>query len=184
MVMDWLRYWVGDMQVDGFRFDLAVSLAPGRPSFLPARPLPRRDRAGSAARKAKLIAEPWDLGPDGYQLGGFRPGWSEWNDRCRDGVRRFWRGEGNVVGDLAFRLSGSSDVFGQSGRGPSASINFITAHDGFTLEDLVSYETSTTWTTVKETPTAQMRIIAGIAASKARTPIAQSWPFANSRSAT
>ncbi len=140
MVMDSLRYWVGDMQVDGFRFDLAVSLAREGRHFSPRGRFLGAIMQDPVLAKSKLIAEPWDLGPDGYQLGGFRPGWSEWNDKWRDGVRRFWRGEGNVVGDLAFRLSGSSDVFGQSGRGPSASINFITAHDGFTLEDLVSYE--------------------------------------------
>ena len=93
--------------------------------------------------KVKLIAEPWDLGVDGYQLGSFPPGWSEWNDRFRDTVRRFWRGESGLLSDLAYRLTGSSDVFGWSGRGPTASVNYVTAHDGFTLEDLVSYAVKT-----------------------------------------
>ncbi len=140
MVMDSLRYWVRDMHVDGFRFDLAVSLAREGHHFSPHGRFLAAIMQDPVLAKSKLIAEPWDLGPDGYQLGGFPPGWSEWNDKWRDGVRRFWRGEGNVVGDLAFRLAGSGDVFGRSGRRPTASINFITAHDGFTLEDLVSYE--------------------------------------------
>lgn len=140
MVMDSLRYWAEDMQVDGFRFDLAVSLAREHHHFA------RNGRFFAAVMqdpvlaRSKLIAEPWDLGPDGYQLGAFPPGWSEWNDKFRDSVRRFWRGERHVLGDLAFRLSGSSDVFGRRGRRPTASINYVTAHDGFTLEDLVSYE--------------------------------------------
>jgi isoamylase len=138
LVMDSLRYWVEDMHVDGFRFDLAVSLARANHHFA-------QDAAFFAAvaqdpvlARVKLIAEPWDLGPDGYQLGNFPARWSEWNDKYRDGMRRFWRGDGSL-GEFAQRLTGSADRFAASGRPPSASINFVTAHDGFTLEDLVSY---------------------------------------------
>ncbi len=133
LVMDSLRYWVSDMHVDGFRFDLAVSLT--------------RDSAFLAAvqqdpvlSRVKLIAEPWDLGPHGYRLGSFPAGWSEWNDKYRDAVRSWWRGDAGMVGALASRLAGSSDVFRHAGREPCASVNFVTAHDGFTLNDLVSYE--------------------------------------------
>ena len=139
MVVDCLRYWVEVMHVDGFRFDLAVSLARENHHFSPSAALFARIAQDPLLRKAKLIAEPWDLGVDGYQLGSFPPGWSEWNDRFRDTVRRFWRGESGLLADIASRLTGSSDVFERSARGPGASINFITAHDGFTLEDLVSY---------------------------------------------
>jgi isoamylase len=141
MVMDSLRYWVTEMHVDGFRFDLAVSLAREGHHFA-------RDAAFFACiqqdpvfAKIKLIAEPWDLGPDGYQLGAFPKRWSEWNDKYRDAMRRFWRGDPGLLGDFAKRLVGSSDMFASSGRGPVASINYATAHDGFTLEDLVSYST-------------------------------------------
>ena len=140
MVLDSLRYWVGEMHVDGFRFDLAPALvrdpdAPeGRARFLE---IVRQDPLLS---QVKLVAEPWDLGPDGHQLGGFPYGWSEWNDRYRDTVRRFWRGDRGQVPELASRISGSSDLFEPSGRGPQASVNYVTCHDGFTLRDLVSYE--------------------------------------------
>ena len=141
MVMDSLRYWVQEMEVDGFRFDLAVSLARQRHHFAPQGSFLAAVMQDPVLAKTKLIAEPWDLGTDGYQLGAFPPGWSEWNDKYRDSVRRFWRGDEGVLSDLAYRLCGSSDVFGRRGRRPTASINFITAHDGFTLADLVSYET-------------------------------------------
>ena len=133
MVMDSLRYWVGEMHVDGFRFDLARALT--------------RDSGFLAAiaqdpmlSRVKLIAEPWDLGPDGYHLGRFTPGWSEWNDRFRDDVRAFWLTGGTGVGALAQRLAGSSEIFRRNGRAPTAGVNFLTAHDGFTLRDLVSYK--------------------------------------------
>jgi isoamylase len=139
MVTDALRYWVREMHVDGFRFDLAATLA-------------RRDRHFSAQSnflsaieqdpvlsRVKLIAEPWDLGPQGYRVGDFPAGWSEWNDRFRDGVRRFWRGDGSTP-EMATRLTGSSDLFDRRGRRPRASVNFVTSHDGFTLHDLVSYD--------------------------------------------
>jgi glycogen operon protein len=139
MVMDSLRYWAGEMHVDGFRFDLAVSLVRPDGEFSCAAPLFGCILQDPVLVKTKMIAEPWDLGPNGYRLSGFPPRWSEWNDRFRDEVRRFWRGDEGLLGDLAFRLSGSSDVFDRAKRLPTASVNFVTAHDGFTLTDLVSY---------------------------------------------
>ncbi|MGD8742832.1 MAG: glycogen debranching protein GlgX [Granulosicoccaceae bacterium] len=139
MVTDSLRYWVEEMRVDGFRFDLATTLArvngefDEHASFLDAI---AQDPVLSAV---KLIAEPWDTGHAGYQLGRFPPGWAEWNDRYRDTVRRFWRGDEGQLPELASRLSGSSDIYDRRGRRPWASVNFVTAHDGFTLHDLVSY---------------------------------------------
>ena len=141
LVMDSLRYWVEEMHVDGFRFDLASTLARSA-----AHAFDRNGAFLSAIRqdpvlsRVKLIAEPWDLGEGGYQLGNFPPGWSEWNDKYRDAVRDFWRSRDGVVGALASRLTGSSDIFQRAGRSPTASVNFATSHDGFTLEDLVSYE--------------------------------------------
>jgi isoamylase len=140
LIMDSLRYWVQEMHVDGFRFDLATTLARNASQGF--------DRNGaflSAVRQdplisqVKLIAEPWDITDGGYQLGNFPPGWAEWNDKYRDAVRSYWKGDGGIIGELASRLSGSSDIFQRGGRGPNASINFVTAHDGFTLHDLVSY---------------------------------------------
>jgi isoamylase len=139
LIMDSLRYWVLDMHVDGFRFDLASALA---------RELWDVDQLGAffdiihqdpVLSQVKLIAEPWDLGEGGYQVGNFPVLWTEWNGKYRDTVRRFWRGDGGVVSELASRLAGSSDLYGRNGRRPYASINFVTAHDGFTLHDLVSY---------------------------------------------
>jgi isoamylase len=139
LIMDSLRYWVLEMHVDGFRFDLASALA---------RELHAVDRLGAffdiihqdpVLSQVKLIAEPWDLGEGGYQVGNFPPKWTEWNGRYRDSVRGFWRGDRGSVSELATRLAGSSDLYEQSGRRPYASINFVTAHDGFTLLDLVSY---------------------------------------------
>ena len=139
MVTDSLRYWVEEMRVDGFRFDLATTLArvdgdfDAHASFLD---VVAQDPLLSTV---KLIAEPWDTGEAGYQLGRFPPGWAEWNDRYRDTVRRFWKGDGGQLAELASRISGSSDIFDRQGRRPWSSVNFITAHDGFTLQDLVSY---------------------------------------------
>ena len=132
LVMDALRYWVEEMHVDGFRFDLAAALTRDS-AFLAA------VRQDPVLARVKLIAEPWDLGPDGYRLGRFPPGWSEWNDRFRDDIRAFWLTGTATAGALAQRLAGSSDVFRHAGRAPQAGINFVTAHDGFTLRDLVSY---------------------------------------------
>ena len=139
LIMDSLRYWVLDMHVDGFRFDLAATLA---------RELHEVDKLGACLdiihqdpvlSQVKLIAEPWDLGEGGYQVGKFPVGWAEWNDRYRDALRSYWKGDGGQIGELAYRITGSSDLYARSGRRPYASINFVTAHDGFTLHDLVSY---------------------------------------------
>ncbi|MEX1037355.1 MAG: glycogen debranching protein GlgX [Acidimicrobiia bacterium] len=139
LIMDSLRYWVTDMHVDGFRFDLAATLA---------RQFYEVDRLSAflniiqqdpIVSRVKLIAEPWDLGEGGYQVGNFPPVWSEWNGKYRDTVRDFWRGEPSTVAELASRLTGSSDLYQADTRRPNASINFVTAHDGFTLIDLVSY---------------------------------------------
>lgn len=140
MVTDSLRYWASEMHVDGFRFDLATILArkaegyDERHSFLVA------CRQDPVLSEVKLIAEPWDCGPGGYQVGNFPPGWMEWNDRFRDTMRSFWRGDEGQLADFASRLTASGDMFNQRGRRSFASVNFITAHDGFTLHDLVSYE--------------------------------------------
>jgi len=140
LIMDSLRYWILEMHVDGFRFDLASTLA---------RELHEVDKLGAffdiihqdpVISQVKLIAEPWDLGAGGYQVGNFPALWSEWNGKYRDCVRRFWKGDGGVVSEFATRFCGSSDLYEWSSRRPHASINFITAHDGFTLEDLVSYD--------------------------------------------
>ena len=133
LVMDALRYWVGEMHVDGFRFDLAAALTRDS-SFLDA------IRQDPLLAPVKMIAEPWDLGPDGYHLGRFPPGWGEWNDRFRDDIRAFWLTGGTGIAGLAQRLAGSSELFRHAQRVPQAGVNFITAHDGFTLRDLVSYE--------------------------------------------
>ena len=139
MVIDSLRYWVEIMHVDGFRFDLATTLARTAEAFDPDSGFFAVVMQDPVLSTVKLIAEPWDLGERGYQLGSFPPGWSEWNDRYRDAIRRFWRGDGGIIGEVAARLSGSADLFHHDGRRASASINFVTAHDGFVLEDLVSY---------------------------------------------
>ncbi|WP_020573608.1 glycogen debranching protein GlgX [Actinopolymorpha alba] len=141
LIMDSLRYWITEMHVDGFRFDLAATLA---------RQFHEVDRLSAffdlvqqdpIVSRVKLIAEPWDVGPGGYQVGNFPPVWTEWNGKYRDCVRDFWRGEPATLGEFAMRLTGSSDLYEEDGRKPYASINFITAHDGFTLRDLVSYNT-------------------------------------------
>jgi isoamylase len=139
LIMDSLRYWVLEMHVDGFRFDLASTLA---------RELHEVDRLGSffdiihqdpVLSQVKLIAEPWDIGEGGYQVGNFPVLWTEWNGKYRDAIRSYWKGDPGTMGELGYRLTGSSDLYGDDGRHPHASINFITAHDGFTLHDLVSY---------------------------------------------
>ena len=139
LIMDSLRYWVNDMHVDGFRFDLASTLA---------RQFHEVDRLSAffdliqqdpVVSQVKLIAEPWDVGDGGYQVGGFPPLWTEWNGKYRDTVRDFWRGEPSALAEFASRISGSSDLYEHNGRKPIASINFVTAHDGFTMRDLVSY---------------------------------------------
>ena len=140
LIIDALRWWVEAMHVDGFRFDLATTLGRETHGFNPTAEFFATLEAEPSLRDVKLIAEPWDIGPGGYQLGGFPRRFAEWNDRYRDTVRSYWKGEHHVLGAFAERIAGSSDVFHASGRGPHASINFITSHDGFTLADLVSYE--------------------------------------------
>jgi len=139
MVMDSLRYWVEEMHVDGFRFDLASALARERGKVEHLGGFFDVIRQDPILNRVKLIAEPWDLGHGGYQVGNFPVGWAEWNDRYRDGMRAYWKGDGGVIGEFARRLTGSSDLYGRSGRRPHAGINFVTAHDGFSLQDLVSY---------------------------------------------
>jgi glycogen operon protein len=176
MLMDSLRYWVTDLHVDGFRFDLASSLA---------RELHEVNRLGAffdilrqdpVLNRVKLIAEPWDLGEGGYQVGNFPPGWAEWNDKYRDTMRAYWKGDGGLIGEFARRLTGSSDLYGREGRLPHASINFVTAHDGFTLHDLVAYndkhneancegnrdghDNNLSWNSGVEGPTADPQIVA------------------------
>ena len=139
MVTDSLRYWVTEMGVDGFRFDLATILGRYAEGFTERHSFLVACRQDPILSKVKLIAEPWDCGPGGYQVGGFPPGWGEWNDKFRDCVRAFWRGDDGMLPELASRLTASGDLFNQRGRRPYCSVNFVTAHDGFTLRDLVSY---------------------------------------------
>ncbi|HET7333450.1 glycogen debranching protein GlgX [Dyella sp.] len=139
LVMDSLRYWATEMRVDGFRFDLATILGRESHGFDQGGGFLDACRQDPILGRVKLIAEPWDIGPGGYQAGKFLPGWAEWNDRFRDATRAFWRGDEGRLPDFATRLTGSADLFDQRGRRPNASINFVTAHDGFTLNDLVSY---------------------------------------------
>jgi isoamylase len=139
LVMDSLRYWVEEMHVDGFRFDLASALAREAGKVENLGGFFDAIRQDPVLNRVKLIAEPWDLGHGGYQVGNFPLGWAEWNDRYRDGMRSYWKGDGGMLGEVAKRLTGSQDLYGWSGKQPSASINFVTAHDGFTLHDLVSY---------------------------------------------
>jgi len=141
MVMDSLRYWVEVMHVDGFRFDLCSTLGRTPSGFDQGAAFFDALRQDPVLSEVKLIAEPWDVGPGGYQLGAFPPPFSEWNDKFRDGVRRFWRGDEGQVPELADRLTGSASQFDHSGRPASSSVNFVTCHDGFTLDDLVSYNT-------------------------------------------
>ncbi len=139
LITDSLRYWVQEMHVDGFRFDLASTLARQLHEVDRLAPFFNVIHQDPVLSTVKLIAEPWDIGDGGYQVGNFPTLWSEWNGKYRDSVRRFWRGDESYTDDLAFRLTGSSDLFMDDGRPPQASINFVTAHDGFTLNDLVSY---------------------------------------------
>jgi glycogen operon protein len=137
LVIDSLRYWIGEMHVDGFRFDLATSLARDDSEFSRFATFLRALESDPVISSVKLIAEPWDVGPGGYQLGKFPSAWSEWNAEYRDFARKFWRGEELSIREIAFRIAGSKDIFGNR---PYASINYVTCHDGFTLEDLVSYD--------------------------------------------
>ncbi|MDH0744881.1 glycogen debranching protein GlgX [Pseudomonas sp. GD03842] len=139
MVTDSLRYWASEMHVDGFRFDLATILGRYHDGFNERHSFLVACRQDPVLRQVKLIAEPWDCGPGGYQVGHFAPGWAEWNDKFRDTVRAFWKGDEGQLADLASRLTASGNLFNHRGRRPFASVNFVTAHDGFTLHDLVSY---------------------------------------------
>ena len=139
LVTDSLRYWAVNMHVDGFRFDLATILGRYHDGFNERHSFLVACRQDPVLCQVKMIAEPWDCGPGGYQVGGFPPGWVEWNDRFRDTVRAFWKGDDGQLADFAARMTASGDLFNQRGRRPYASLNFITAHDGFTLHDLVSY---------------------------------------------
>jgi isoamylase len=139
MVMDSLRYWVEEVHIDGFRFDLATVLGRAGHGFDPAAPFFAALRQDPVLARVKLIAEPWDIGPGGYRLGEYPPPFAEWNDRFRDGVRRFWKGEPGMAPELARRLLGSAERFDHGRRAATASVNYITAHDGFTLQDVVSY---------------------------------------------
>jgi isoamylase len=139
MVTDSLRYWISEMHVDGFRFDLGTILGREAAGFDQGGGFLDSCRQDPMLSQVKLIAEPWDCGPGGYQVGSFPPGWAEWNDRYRDTVRSFWKGDEGRAAEMASRLAASADLFKKRGRKPWASINFITAHDGFTLNDLVSY---------------------------------------------
>lgn len=139
MVTDSLRYWANEMHVDGFRFDLATILGRYRDGFDERHSFLVACRQDPVLRQLKLIAEPWDCGPGGYQVGNFPPGWVEWNDRFRDTVRAFWKGDDGQLADFAGRMTASGEMFNHRGRRPYSSVNFITAHDGFTLHDLVSY---------------------------------------------
>lgn len=139
LVMDSLRYWVEKIHIDGFRFDLATTLCRRDGEFKQTSGFLYAVAQDEVLRRVKLIAEPWDVGVGGYRLGAFLPGWAEWNDKYRDNIRRFWKGDPGQVAELASRLTGSSEIFNHNNRSISSSINFITAHDGFTLNDLVSY---------------------------------------------
>ncbi len=139
LVMDSLRYWVTEMHVDGFRFDLASTLARELHEVSKLSSFFDTIHQDPTIADVKLIAEPWDVGEGGYQVGNFPVLWAEWNGKYRDTVRRFWKGDSGLLSDFAYRLTGSSDLYQMDGRRPYASINFVTAHDGFTLCDLVSY---------------------------------------------
>ncbi|MHB8875635.1 MAG: glycogen debranching protein, partial [Myxococcaceae bacterium] len=140
LIADSLRYWVQEMRVDGFRFDLTTTHGRvGAGEFSPHAPFFEMIHQDPVLSRVKLIAEPWDIGPDGYKLANFPVVWAEWNDRYREAVRRFWKGDDRQAGEIGYRLTGSSDLFKLSGRRPTASINYVAVHDGYTLNDLVSY---------------------------------------------
>jgi glycogen operon protein len=139
MVMDSLRYWVTEMRVDGFRFDLATALARDESGVNKFHAFFKVIQQDPILSQVKMIAEPWDVGDGGYQVGNFPLPWSEWNGKYRDSIRAYWRGDEGLIGEVAYRLTGSPDLYEHDGRAPTATVNFITAHDGFTLSDLVSY---------------------------------------------
>lgn len=145
LVLDSLRHWATELRVDGFRFDLAPALSRRGPEFDRYSPFLSAIGQDPLLSRLKLIAEPWDVGPGGYRAGGFPYPWAEWNGRYRDAVRRFWRGDPGVAGELGYRLTGSSDMFSGTDRGPWASVNFVACHDGFTLRDLTTYAHKHNW---------------------------------------
>jgi isoamylase len=185
LVMDSLRYWITEMRVDGFRFDLASTLA---------RELYEVNKLGAffdiihqdpIISQVKLIAEPWDSGEGGYQVGNFPFLWSEWNGMYRDCIRRFWKGDSGVLGEFATRFCGSSDLYETTNRRPHASINFVTAHDGFCLNDLVSYDHKHNEANGEgPTVTARTTTSAGTAASKVRPTTRRSTSYAAARCET
>ena len=184
LIMDSLRYWVLEMHVDGFRFDLAATLA---------RQFHEVDKLSAffdiiqqdpVISQVKLIAEPWDLGDGGYQVGNFPPLWTEWNGKYRDTVRDFWRGEPASLAEFASRITGSSDLYEHSDRRPTASINFVVAHDGFTLRDLVSYNYKHNEANGEGGKTARATIDHGTVASRAKPTIPRSTPCGYDSSAT
>ena len=155
LIMDSLRYWVTEMHVDGFRFDLASALARGAQGFERQSAFFQVLLQDPVLSQVKLIAEPWDITPEGYQVGNFPGPWAEWNDKYRDTVRRFWQGEDGQLGDLGYRLTGSSDLYAE--RRPHASINFVTAHDGLTLTDWVRASALPAAATAVDLPTTPRR---------------------------
>jgi glycogen operon protein len=187
LVLDSLRYWAEEMQVDGFRFDLATVLGRTYSEFDPLGMFMGAVVQDPALRHVKLIAEPWDVGPNGYRVGGFPRRWSEWNDQYRDTVRDFWRGTEGALGAFATRITGSSDIYEGARRPPTATVNLITSHDGYTLADLVSYQKrhneangegnrdghtdNRSWNTGVEGPTTDPTIVE-LRARRARTMLA------------
>jgi glycogen operon protein len=182
MVADSLRYWAQDMRVDGFRFDLATILAREPYGFDEGGGFLDACRQDPVLSQIKLIAEPWDIGPGGYQVGRFPPGWAEWNDKFRDTVRSFWKGDEAQLPDLAKRITASGDLFNRRGRKPWATVNFITAHDGFTLHDLVSYNDKHNEANGGTTVTAIRTITRSITAWRVEPTIQRSRKFATGRS--
>ncbi len=171
MVMDSLRYWVTQFHVDGFRFDLGVTLGREPHGFDPGAGFFDALRQDPILSRVKLISEPWDIGPGGYQLGHHPPGFAEWNDRYRDGVRRFWRGDAGQRGELAARISGSSDLFDRRARRPWASVNYAASHDGFTIADVVSYVEKHNEANGEDNRDGTARIIPPIGGSRGRATI-------------
>ena len=184
MVMDSLRYWANDMRVDGFRFDLATILAREPHGFHEDGRFLDACRQDPTLSQVKLIAEPWDIGPGGYQVGRFSPGWAEWNDRYRDTVRAYWRGDDGKLPDLAARLTASADLFANRGRKPWAPINFVAAHDGFTLNDLVSYNDKHNEANGEDNRDGHSHNFRPITASRGRPTIPSSAPRGPPRCAT
>ena len=176
LVMDSLRYWITEMHVDGFRFDLASVLAREQHAMSRLSTFFDLVQQDPVVSQVKLIAEPWDVGEGGYQIGNFPPLWTEWNGKYRDGIRDFWRGQHATLTEFAIRLTGSSDLYQHYSRRPLASVNFVTCHDGFTLRDLVPITTSTTRPTGRKTRTDSGTTAPGTAASRDPPTTRPSWP--------